>query len=55
MNDKKVAINCYERYYEWHYDLFQWIINDKRSQFTIMNEIVNDKKDHNIYVNDRQT
>ena len=25
------------------YDLFQAIMNDKRSQFTVMNDIVNDK------------
>ena len=47
LNDKKVTINCYER----HCDLFQWIMNDKMSQFSIMNNIVNDKKGHNI-VND---
>ena len=28
-------------------------MNDKRSQFTIMNDIVNNKKGHNI-VNDKQ-
>ena len=32
----------------------QGIMNDKRSQFSIMNDIVNDKKDHNI-VNDNFT
>ena len=31
----------------------EWVMNDKMSQFTVMNDTVNDKKGHNI-VNDKQ-
>ena len=43
------------RHYERHCDLFKGIMNDNRSQFSgmnhIMNDVVSDKKGHNI-VND---
>ena len=50
MNDKKIIIYCYEQNYECHCDLLQGIMYYKRSQFSIMNDTVNDK---NI-VNDKQ-
>ena len=39
MSKKKyVTIYCYE----WHCDPLQWIMNNERSQFSIMNDITND-------------
>ena len=44
MNDKKGSICCYEWHHGWHCDLFQCIMNDKSSQFSDLNDVVNDKK-----------